>query len=265
VVAFLQRGGQPHHRRTAAHHPARSAVSARPSRPLSTRSQMRKKNRTRTRIQIRNPHRYGIRAFDTAPWYDNSETVLGTALKALEREFPRAAYQLLTKVGRYGPGGGAGDFDYSPDAIRRSVRRSLQRLHAQYLDVVYLHDIEFVVPCIAPRAEGNHAGALGAEAAAYGVAPACGSDEAREGTGTVRTPDDDERVLHAIQTLRALQADGLIRHIGICGPSRLLFSFSFSSPPPPHSTHRHRDRRQACPSQRSSAPRSSSSSTQAAP
>ncbi|KAH9057727.1 Aldo/keto reductase [Lactarius vividus] len=134
---------------------------------------------------IRLALRYGIRAFDTAPFYDNSEIVLGTALKALERDFPRSTYQLITKVGRYGPA--PSDFDYSPTALR-----------ASYLDVVYLHDVEYIAPCIAPRAEGNHASALGAEATAYGLRP--------------RTAGSDERVLEAIEALRALQAEGLIRH-----------------------------------------------------
>ena len=146
--------------------------------------------------------RYGIRAFDTAPYYDDSEIVLGTALKALEHEFPRESYQLITKVGRYD-----GAFDYSPKTLRASVRRSLRRLHTQYLDVVYLHDVEFVATCVAPRKAGNHAGALDAEAEAYGLLEPC------EASG-----DDDERVLEAIETLRAMQADGLILHIGISGP-----------------------------------------------
>ncbi len=72
-------------------------------------------------------------------------------------------------MGRYGLG--AADFDYSPTTIRRSVHRSLKRLHTQYLDVVYLHDVEFIAPCISPRADGNHASALGTEAAAYGLTP----------------------------------------------------------------------------------------------
>lgn len=181
-------------------------------------------------------HRYGIRAFDTSPYYDNSEIVLGTALKALEHEFPRDTYRLLTKVGRYGPSPGsdpsATDFDYSPATIRRSVRRSLQRLHTHYLDVVYLHDIEFVAPCVAPRAEGNHLTALGAEAAAYGLPPPerdfFPNGEREQGTGSIGTfpttgdDDSDERILEAVSELRALQAEGLIRQVGICGPSILL-------------------------------------------
>jgi D-arabinose 1-dehydrogenase len=169
-------------------------------------------------------HRYGIRAFDTSPYYDNSEIVLGSALQALSHEFPRGTYQILTKVGRYGPT--SEDFDYSRDAVRRSVRRSLRRMHTSYLDVVYVHDIEFVASCVAPRAQGNHAAALGDEAAAYGLAELDELDAssapfgiAGEGTGNIRTAGDDERVLEAIAALRELQAEGLIRHVGICGSS----------------------------------------------
>jgi D-arabinose 1-dehydrogenase len=162
--------------------------------------------------------------------------VLGTALKALETEFPRGTYKLLTKVGRYGPN--ATDFDYTPATIRRSVRRSLQRLHTQYLDVVYLHDVEFVAPCVAPRAEGNHASALGAEAVAYGLASEQdvsddGEGERARSTVAVRTAGDDERILEAISELRALQADGLIRQVGISGPS----ASRLSSLIPVSSTH----------------------------
>lgn len=153
---------------------------------------------------IRLALRYGFRAFDTAPYYDNSEIILGTALNLISSEFPRSSYKLISKVGRYGPE--ASDFDYTPETLRASVRRSLRRLHTPYLDVVYLHDIEFVAPCIAPRVEGVHTSALDTEAKAYGLDPV----EADKG-------GMDERVLGAIDTLRSLQSEGLIRHIGICG------------------------------------------------
>lgn len=39
---------------------------------------------------------------------------------------------------------GGAEFDYSPEWIRYSVQRSLQRLKTTYLDVVYCHDVEFV-------------------------------------------------------------------------------------------------------------------------
>lgn len=38
---------------------------------------------------------YGIRSFDTSPYYGSSEIVLGTALKGLEAEFPRESYKLV--------------------------------------------------------------------------------------------------------------------------------------------------------------------------
>lgn len=39
---------------------------------------------------------------------------------------------------------GGAEFDYSPEWVRYSVQRSLQRLGTSYLDVVYCHDVEFV-------------------------------------------------------------------------------------------------------------------------
>ena len=36
------------------------------------------------------------------------------------------------------------EFDYSPEWIRYSIQRSLERLKTTYLDVVYCHDVEFV-------------------------------------------------------------------------------------------------------------------------
>lgn len=242
MVPLLQREGQTLHRCAATHHPTRSTVSAHTHRPTSTSQIEREGNGTFD--QSPPTHRYGIRAFDTSPYYDNSEIVLGTALKALENEFPRDTYRLLTKVGRYGPSPGtdpsATDFDYSPSTIRRSVHRSLQRLHTHYLDVVYLHDIEFVAPCVAPRAEGNHLSALGAEAAAYGLPPPernfFPSGKGEAGTGSIgilsRVGDDDSdgRILEAVSELRALQAEGLIRQVGISGPSSFLLPHSLTIP-----------------------------------
>ncbi|KAI4147324.1 MAG: hypothetical protein L6R39_003146 [Caloplaca ligustica] len=84
----------------------------------------------------------GVRAFDTSPYYGPAEDLLGTALNTsfVHQNFSRRDYFLLTKVGRI-----SGDeFDYSPSWVRRSVQRSLERLHTSYLDVVYCHDVEFV-------------------------------------------------------------------------------------------------------------------------
>jgi D-arabinose 1-dehydrogenase len=84
----------------------------------------------------------GIRAFDTSPYYGPSEELLGAALASdrSRKDFPREEYFILTKCGRIA----AESFDYSPEWIRQSIKRSLQRLQTEYLDLVYCHDIEFV-------------------------------------------------------------------------------------------------------------------------
>lgn len=87
---------------------------------------------------------HGIRAIDTSPYYGPSESILGQSLIApqIAKEYFRDSYMLLTKVGRI-----SGDaFDYSPEWVRKSVARSLERLNTTYLDVVYCHDVEFVSP-----------------------------------------------------------------------------------------------------------------------
>ena len=86
----------------------------------------------------------GVRAFDTSPYYGPAEELLGKALDTpfVIDNFPRRDYFLLTKIGRIA----SAEFDYSPQWIRRSIYRSLQRLHTSYLDVVYCHDVEFVSP-----------------------------------------------------------------------------------------------------------------------
>jgi D-threo-aldose 1-dehydrogenase len=94
----------------------------------------------------------GLRYFDTAPLYGRglSETRLGSALAAL----PRAQIVISTKVGyALEPARPARDagifveplpntvrFDYSRDAVLRSVEGSLQRLGTDRLDIVYIHD-----------------------------------------------------------------------------------------------------------------------------
>ena len=165
--------------------------------------------------------RYGIRAFDTSPYYGSSETILGNILHVLRDEFPRFSYQLvgildclcffvtqflcqITKCGRYGPS----TFDYSPSKIRQAVIQSLDQLKTDYLDAVYLHDVEFVCTPVAPKTTGNHATALRQDAAPYGLGK---GDE-----GTVRG-EGDRQVLDAFRELRQLQQQGLVKKIGITG------------------------------------------------
>ena len=94
----------------------------------------------------------GVRYFDTAPLYGHgvSERRLGRAL----RERPRADYVLATKVGRVLDPAGAeraptiftdvGEleprFDYSRDAVLRSLDDSLTRLGIDRVDVALVHD-----------------------------------------------------------------------------------------------------------------------------
>ena len=87
---------------------------------------------------------HGIRAFDTSPYYGPSEQLLGEALATpfVRQTFPRDSYLILTKVGRIQ----AEEFNYSAAWVRESVNRSLERLHTNYLDLVYCHDVEFVTP-----------------------------------------------------------------------------------------------------------------------
>lgn len=110
----------------------------------------------------------------------------------------------MTKCGRYG----LDSFDYSPTTIRETVKQSLERLKTDYLDVVYLHDVEFVCAPMAARPTGNHIGAIKDEAASYGLA---------EGDEALARGEGDQKVLDALAELRDLQREGLIKHVGISG------------------------------------------------
>lgn len=83
----------------------------------------------------------GINAIDTSPYYGPSEQLLGEALAKLtaDGKVVRENYYICTKVGRIR----LDEFDYSPEWVEKSVRRSLQRFQTEYLDMVFLHDVEF--------------------------------------------------------------------------------------------------------------------------
>jgi aryl-alcohol dehydrogenase-like predicted oxidoreductase len=100
---------------------------------------------------IRYALRCGINAFDTctssiawlgpaltllllAPWYHPSEIILGRVFKAIEAEFPRESYTLITKVGKYGPK--VQYHTYDAASVKASVERSLKRMNTSYLDAV---------------------------------------------------------------------------------------------------------------------------------
>ena len=79
----------------------------------------------------------GINHFDTSPFYGRgvSEVMLGIALKGV----PRDEYTISTKLGRYDED----KFDFRPNRVVESVDTSLFRLGVEYLDIVFLHDVEF--------------------------------------------------------------------------------------------------------------------------
>ncbi|KAG5657612.1 hypothetical protein KAF25_007645 [Fusarium avenaceum] len=84
----------------------------------------------------------GLRTIDTSPYYEPSEQLIGAALSdsRITSKYQRADYEIMTKVGRIKEN----EFNYSPDWIRKSVARSLERFKTTYLDVVFCHDVEYV-------------------------------------------------------------------------------------------------------------------------
>ena len=96
----------------------------------------------------------GLRYFDTAPLYGHglSEKRLGAVLRGL----PRDEFVLSTKVGRLLVREAQGErfpgmrdaeplairYDYSGDAVRRSLAASLERLGLDRVDILLCHDID---------------------------------------------------------------------------------------------------------------------------
>lgn len=80
----------------------------------------------------------GINLIDVSPYYGltKAEAVLGQAI----RQIPREQFYLSTKAGRYGEQ----DFDFTFKRIIASADESLKRLNTDYVDFLFLHDIEFV-------------------------------------------------------------------------------------------------------------------------
>ena len=75
----------------------------------------------------------GINYIDTAPAYGTSEERIGQAISHRRREFV-----LSTKVGELF-NGSSSRYDFSPDAVRKSVESSLRRLRTDVLDLVFIH------------------------------------------------------------------------------------------------------------------------------
>jgi aryl-alcohol dehydrogenase-like predicted oxidoreductase len=75
----------------------------------------------------------GINLLDTAPAYGTSEERLGKLLKG-----QRDQWILASKAGEEFVDGES-RYDFTPETLRRSVERSLTRLHTDYLDIVLIH------------------------------------------------------------------------------------------------------------------------------
>lgn len=96
----------------------------------------------------------GVRLYDVAPWYGLglAERRYGMFLHNKKRE----DFYICSKVGKllkacknskakeifpYGISSSDATFDYSADAVKRSIEDSLQRLGLDSLDIVYVHDV----------------------------------------------------------------------------------------------------------------------------
>ena len=80
----------------------------------------------------------GMNFIDTSPFYGRgmSEVLLGIALKNV----PRDSYLIGSKLGRYS----LEHFDFSARRVEESVNVTLHRLGTDHLDLLLLHDVEFV-------------------------------------------------------------------------------------------------------------------------
>jgi len=108
-------------------------------------------------------HAAGIRYFDTAPLYGYglSESRYGTGLSGFTRdEFAistKVGYMLVPKDPDAPPDEFFVDtplltteFDYSKDAVRRSIDDSLERLKTDRIDIVYIHDPDEAATLLKP-------------------------------------------------------------------------------------------------------------------
>jgi aryl-alcohol dehydrogenase-like predicted oxidoreductase len=85
---------------------------------------------------------YGINLIDTAPAYGSSEQRLGKLLRGQRQD-----WLICTKVGENFTDG-ISTYDFKPDAVRRSIERSLQRLNTDVIDIALIHsngnDLEII-------------------------------------------------------------------------------------------------------------------------
>lgn len=86
----------------------------------------------------------GINLIDTAPAYGNSEERLGVLLQGQRQD-----WVICSKVGEeFNNDTGESSFNFTPEHVRFSVERSLQRLKTDYIDMLLIHsdgnDVEII-------------------------------------------------------------------------------------------------------------------------
>ena len=79
----------------------------------------------------------GLRYYDTAPLYGNSESMVGRFLSRFERQ----SYVVSDKVGRLPAPAGERRFDFSRPSVEQSVETSLNRPGTDYIDLLSVHDL----------------------------------------------------------------------------------------------------------------------------
>lgn len=90
----------------------------------------------------------GLTVFDTAPSYGTAEQLLGEALAGWRGPRP----VISTKVGRLpAKDGHEVKFDFSSAGLRDSLLRSLETLGVAAVDLVFLHEPDYVEPAERPR------------------------------------------------------------------------------------------------------------------
>lgn len=98
----------------------------------------------------------GITLLDTAPWYGHgtSEVIIGLALEkyfnnnkntvaSTKDAVQREDLIINTKIGRY-DSNPTKQFDFTYKITIQSIQRSIQRMKCSYIDVIQIHDPEFV-------------------------------------------------------------------------------------------------------------------------
>jgi aryl-alcohol dehydrogenase-like predicted oxidoreductase len=86
---------------------------------------------------LRLAQKLGVTLLDTAPAYGESEARLGRILGSCGG---RDRWTIVTKVGEsFDPERGESSYDFSAEAVRRSVEQSLRRLRVNHVDIVLLH------------------------------------------------------------------------------------------------------------------------------